>query len=384
MRAFVRRACRALSLTLVSKLAGHGAANVTLGIPRLREIVMTASQNIKTPTMQLPILSTVSDSRLKTFCQSSTRLTLSQVVDEVTVQERLTSKSAANNHSRQKLYTVRLQLYPRKDYVAEHSITPEQILVGVQRTFVPLLDKAILKEIKQNDKEIKSQAGDLGKARKVSAKEAANGPADDAAGDGGEDGRPVGRDAGEEEDGDADDDRRARQGKDEKEYESDEDEEAPADEEADLEKQFQSGSEKGEGDSDDSDDEDAEVAERRSKKETLERMKMIERKVATASRYIEKVTFDKEEGQFCEFELEVCLAWPLSFRDAVADHLRRQFSSRAHKLLLVGIVEGVCRQSIIHEIPGIARCFVAKAANENDAVNVRPPFPLPRPSAEPS
>jgi DNA-directed RNA polymerase I subunit RPA1 len=35
-------------------LAGHGGANVTLGIPRLREILMTASSNIKTPIMILP------------------------------------------------------------------------------------------------------------------------------------------------------------------------------------------------------------------------------------------------------------------------------------------------------------------------------------------
>lgn len=30
-------------------LAGHGAANVTLGIPRLREIIMSASKVPKTP-----------------------------------------------------------------------------------------------------------------------------------------------------------------------------------------------------------------------------------------------------------------------------------------------------------------------------------------------
>jgi DNA-directed RNA polymerase I subunit RPA1 len=37
-------------------LAGHGAANVTLGIPRLRELLMTASKNLKTPNMTLPLL----------------------------------------------------------------------------------------------------------------------------------------------------------------------------------------------------------------------------------------------------------------------------------------------------------------------------------------
>lgn len=34
-------------------LAGHGAANVTLGIPRLREIIMTAKKDIKTPLITI-------------------------------------------------------------------------------------------------------------------------------------------------------------------------------------------------------------------------------------------------------------------------------------------------------------------------------------------
>lgn len=32
-------------------LAGHGAENMTLGIPRLKEILMTVPTNIKTPNM---------------------------------------------------------------------------------------------------------------------------------------------------------------------------------------------------------------------------------------------------------------------------------------------------------------------------------------------
>ena len=35
--------------------AGRGEMNVTLGIPRLREILMTASANIKTPSMDVPV-----------------------------------------------------------------------------------------------------------------------------------------------------------------------------------------------------------------------------------------------------------------------------------------------------------------------------------------
>ena len=36
-------------------MAGRGEANVTLGIPRLREILMTAALKIKTPVMTLPL-----------------------------------------------------------------------------------------------------------------------------------------------------------------------------------------------------------------------------------------------------------------------------------------------------------------------------------------
>lgn len=36
-------------------LAGRGEMNVTLGIPRLQEILMTASIDIKTPVMTCPL-----------------------------------------------------------------------------------------------------------------------------------------------------------------------------------------------------------------------------------------------------------------------------------------------------------------------------------------
>ncbi len=35
--------------------AGRGEANVTLGIPRMRELLMTAARSIKTPVMTLPL-----------------------------------------------------------------------------------------------------------------------------------------------------------------------------------------------------------------------------------------------------------------------------------------------------------------------------------------
>lgn len=50
-------------------LAGHGGVNVTLGIPRLREIIMTNGSNIKTPIMRLFKSAHVTDCKFKSLTQ---------------------------------------------------------------------------------------------------------------------------------------------------------------------------------------------------------------------------------------------------------------------------------------------------------------------------
>lgn len=45
-------------------LAGHGGGNVTLGIPRMRELLMSASKKLKTPSMTLPLFNTTQPSRI--------------------------------------------------------------------------------------------------------------------------------------------------------------------------------------------------------------------------------------------------------------------------------------------------------------------------------
>jgi len=46
--------------------AGHQAMNVTLGIPRLRETLMTASLDIKTPIMEVPVYDSQSSQQAAT------------------------------------------------------------------------------------------------------------------------------------------------------------------------------------------------------------------------------------------------------------------------------------------------------------------------------
>lgn len=61
--------------------AGRGEMNVTLGIPRLREILMVASANIKTPAMDIPIFDNDhAVARVKKLQKNLAKVTLAQVM----------------------------------------------------------------------------------------------------------------------------------------------------------------------------------------------------------------------------------------------------------------------------------------------------------------
>ena len=70
--------------------AGRGEMNVTLGIPRLREILMVASSNIKTPSMAIPLLPSPNvDKHAKLLKRQFNCVYLSQVLESVDVTERV-------------------------------------------------------------------------------------------------------------------------------------------------------------------------------------------------------------------------------------------------------------------------------------------------------
>jgi len=74
--------------------AGRGEMNVTLGIPRLREILLTASANIKTPSMDLPVKpGKKSRKHAKQLQRKFTKVTLAQVLESVDVWESLSPKT---------------------------------------------------------------------------------------------------------------------------------------------------------------------------------------------------------------------------------------------------------------------------------------------------
>ena len=195
---------------------GHGAANVTLGIPRLREIVMTASQKPKTPSMSMKVKRGVQLQDVESFCKRASRITLSQVVDEVIVKERLKVGTGA----RQTEFTVEIKFFPKEEYGSEYDVDPADILATFAVKFPLTLKKELQNEMRKLDADLKGQISNLGKGKKVRTRDG-NGVEDDPD----EEAPSRRRDADDDsdaEEGNADDEKRSRQRKEQVSYESEE------------------------------------------------------------------------------------------------------------------------------------------------------------------
>ncbi|KAG9046144.1 hypothetical protein FS837_005023 [Tulasnella sp. UAMH 9824] len=143
--------------------AGHGAANVTLGIPRLREIVMTAAKKPVTPTMTLPITPGLSKSRIESFCKKANRLSLSEVVDEVIVTERL----EVDGTDLKKLFDVKLKFFPPEQYEREYLVRPSEILEAMGSSFPVVLIKELRVELKKLGESLKAQKTEIGEGKQI-------------------------------------------------------------------------------------------------------------------------------------------------------------------------------------------------------------------------
>lgn len=111
--------------------AGRGEMNVTLGIPRLREILMMASKNIKTPSMEIPFLQ-VPDLEYKAneIRKLLTKVVLADVLETIDVTAELQIKP-----SRQNKYTVRFNFLPKKYYSNDYCVKPVQIINHMKKKF---------------------------------------------------------------------------------------------------------------------------------------------------------------------------------------------------------------------------------------------------------
>jgi DNA-directed RNA polymerase I subunit RPA1 len=130
-------------------LAGAGA-NVTLGIPRLREIIMTASRELKTPTMSVPLKDDVTEKEGIRLTRMFTKLTLNELIGAhhgVTVRETLLRDEGG---TWERAYFVSIKLHKAERIKTAFGLTLEDIARVVGSTFIPALKFQMKLELRRS------------------------------------------------------------------------------------------------------------------------------------------------------------------------------------------------------------------------------------------
>lgn len=304
-------------------LAGHSAKNVTLGIPRLREILMTASRTISTPSMTLFPNEELSHEACEIFSKSISRLPLAHVLDSAKVNERVGKGKDGGLH---RLYDVRLTFFPSEEYTKAYAIEKTDVLSAVEKEFLIHLIKMMVREMRK--KQLQASAATPVVGSKSGTVEMASGATARAAGD---------EDDDDEVDGD-DDATNAKQRGNRSEAVS----YGPNDEEDDaiqtqMEREASPDEDEGfggspapetngknkEGDeAEDSEDEEGSRAER----------------VRERHAHVTRFRSDEASGEWCEFTLE--------------------FDVNSPKLLMLNIVQAAVKKTVVQEISGVGSCIL--------------------------
>ncbi|XP_074320854.1 DNA-directed RNA polymerase I subunit 1 [Silene latifolia] len=120
--------------------AGRGEMNVTLGIPRLQEILMTASVAIKTPTMTCPLLKTKGKDDAECLAAKLKRITVADVIEKLDVS--LVPFTVDNNNICS-IYKLQIKLYEPELYPSHTDITLEDCHSTLEDNFVEDLQNAM-------------------------------------------------------------------------------------------------------------------------------------------------------------------------------------------------------------------------------------------------
>ncbi|KAI8819176.1 uncharacterized protein EV422DRAFT_535387 [Fimicolochytrium jonesii] len=324
--------------------AGFGAKNVTLGIPRLREIIMTASDNIKTPMMRLPMLPSVTPAQSEAFAKSISKLVLSQVMEGVSVKELLSTKGT--DLLRKKIFTVRLRFWKPEDYKADHGITQEDLGRVIEKGFVRALDRAITKELKAKKRKEDDVDDNIGVG--TTSPDAVR-PSRSGDGEEGSDRQAVmddEDDAGSDIEGDDGDAVNTKQTKARMQLSS---YDAPDDDDEEVIRRVDRQM------SDDENEDDsagnAQQADEDTSGATDASGLTREERIVTSSRFVVGYKFDHARGRYCDIKLS--------------------FPATVKKMLMVSLVEKVCRSVVIHEVDRISRSYPLPNEAENDkSVNI--------------
>ena len=316
-------------------LAGHSAKNVTLGIPRLREILMTASANISTPAMTLVLNGELSADDGERFAKAISVLPLSHVLDKVSVSERV---GKGIRYALAKIFRIRLKFFDSHEYTEAYNISISDVLDTVEKKFLSQLHQAIRKEIKKKSSDVTPATPEVG--IKSGTIEMAD-PSREVGGVGHGDNE----DGDEEEDDGGDGDatnakQRANRGEEASYGPNDEEDDAiqqRLEKEADLESEDEDegGSPPAENAGGPAGDNGASSSD--SDTESTSRGDRVKEKIPSVTEF----RCDESQGEWCDFVLEYDVNVP--------------------KILMLTLVEAAVRKTLIQQIPGVGQCtFVAK------------------------
>jgi DNA-directed RNA polymerase I subunit RPA1 len=130
-------------------LAGSGA-NVTLGIPRLREIIMTASREPKTPTMSVPLHNYVSDAEATRLTRRLTKLNLMELIASVKGVQVNETIECLRGDDWTRNYYVTIKLHPAKRIQEAFGLSIRMVAAVVAKSFVPMLAKIMSAELRRS------------------------------------------------------------------------------------------------------------------------------------------------------------------------------------------------------------------------------------------
>ncbi|XP_023107609.2 DNA-directed RNA polymerase I subunit RPA1 isoform X1 [Felis catus] len=337
--------------------AGRGEMNVTLGIPRLREILMVASANIKTPMMSVPVFNTKKAlKRVKSLKKQLTRVCLGEVLEKIDVQE---SFCIGEKRDKFQVYQLRFQFLPRAHYQQEKCLRPEDILHFMETRFFKILMESIRK------KNNKASAFRSVNTRRATQRDLDNtGDSErnrgEQEGDEEEEGHIVDAEA-EEGDADASDTKRKKKQEEEVDYESEEDEVGEENDDEDMQEE---GHGPGEG-AEKAQEQDEEVgsgAEEDSapaapltqpRKSTRVRepqgAEAVERRaqaVRESHPFIEDYQYDTEESLWCQVTVKLPL-------------MKINFDMSS---LVVSLAQG----TVVYATKGITRCLLNETTNKKN------------------
>ncbi|XP_023184312.1 DNA-directed RNA polymerase I subunit RPA1 [Xiphophorus maculatus] len=325
--------------------AGRGEMNVTLGIPRLREILMVASSNIKTPMMSVPVLKNKKAlKRAKTLRKQLTRVCLAEVLQKVDVVETLRIEA----YQRLQSFKVTFHFLPPERYRDDKLLTPHQILHYMETRFFRLL----LEAIKKRSAKLASIAVETRKATPGDKNMDEDGTAgvQDGGGEEEEEGEIV-DDQGDEGDADASDAKRKSKQAEEVDYESeDEGEGGDAEEDQGEEENSQANSEE------ETQPESADTGEQQQQKKKKKKemrvgqggessVQMRVNSVLSSNSAIKRYSFDQQEELWCEVELE----FPLN---------------RVH-FDLTSVLSTLAQNAVIMETRGLTRCLLSETTTKS-------------------